>query len=84
MHSRLCSPGHALAGAGAFNCVACHKFGDYEPRNVALGTKGRDLLMIGDRMRSGVLPSVDPCSSACGAGDEMPNFQQAGRRGVGQ
>src|SRR5690606_12412988 len=34
--------GRSLAGSGGFNCVACHAFGEYEPRNVALGTKGSD------------------------------------------
>ena len=43
--------GRTLTGSGGFNCVACHAFGDYEPRNVALGTKGSDLKQIDQRIR---------------------------------
>jgi mono/diheme cytochrome c family protein/glucose/arabinose dehydrogenase len=43
--------GRSLAGSGGFNCVACHAFGEYEPRNVALGTKGSDLKQIDQRIR---------------------------------
>lgn len=43
--------GHTLLGSQGFTCVACHKFGKFEPRNTALGTKGSDLLKIGQRMR---------------------------------
>ncbi|MCA9024970.1 MAG: c-type cytochrome [Planctomycetaceae bacterium] len=68
--------GHALAGAGAFNCVACHKFGDYEPRNVALGTKGCDLLMIGDRMRSEFFHRWTRAPLRVVPGMEMPNFNK--------
>ncbi len=68
--------GHALAGAGAFNCVACHKFGDYEPRNVALGTKGCDLLMIGDRMRSEFFHRWTRAPLRVVPGMEMPNYNK--------
>ena len=68
--------GHALAGAGAFNCVACHKFGDYEPRNVALGTKGCDLLMIGDRMRADFFHRWTRAPLRVMPGVEMPNFNK--------
>jgi glucose/arabinose dehydrogenase len=43
--------GHTLVGGGGFSCVACHRFGKFEPRNVALGTRGSDLMQIGQRMR---------------------------------
>ncbi|MCA9078494.1 MAG: PQQ-dependent sugar dehydrogenase [Planctomycetaceae bacterium] len=68
--------GHALAGAGAFNCVACHKFGDYEPRNVALGTKGCDLLMIGDRIRAEFFHRWTRAPLRVVPGMEMPNFNK--------
>lgn len=68
--------GHALAGSGAFNCVACHKFGDYEPRNVALGTKGSDLLMIGDRMRADFFHRWTRAPLRVMPGVEMPNFNK--------
>ena len=43
--------GNQLAGAGGFNCVACHKAGEFEPRNVALGTRGSDIMTMGSRLR---------------------------------
>ncbi len=44
--------GNQLAGAGGFNCIACHRAGSFEPRNVALGTRGSDLMLMGRRLRS--------------------------------
>ncbi|MEQ9410079.1 MAG: c-type cytochrome [Fuerstiella sp.] len=43
--------GNRLTGAGGFNCVACHKAGAFEPRNVALGTRGSDIMTMGSRIR---------------------------------
>jgi mono/diheme cytochrome c family protein len=43
--------GNQLAGAGGFNCIACHSAGAYEPRNVAMGTRGSDMMTIGQRVR---------------------------------
>lgn len=43
--------GNQLTGAGGFNCVACHKAGPFEPRNVALGTRGSDIMTMGSRIR---------------------------------
>ncbi|MFN9720948.1 MAG: c-type cytochrome [Planctomycetota bacterium] len=44
--------GNQLVGAGGFNWIACHKAGAYEPRNVALGTRGSDIMTMGQRIRS--------------------------------
>ncbi|MCA9061118.1 MAG: hypothetical protein KDA85_21545, partial [Planctomycetaceae bacterium] len=44
--------GNQLTGAAGFNCVACHQAGPFEPRNVALGTRGSDLMSMGQRIRS--------------------------------
>ncbi len=44
--------GNQLAGAGGFNCIACHSAGSYEPQNVALGTRGSDIMTMGQRVRS--------------------------------
>lgn len=41
-----------LTGAAGFNCVACHSAGRFEPRNVALGTRGSDLMTMGSRLRT--------------------------------
>ena len=43
--------GNRLAGANGFNCVACHRAGRFEPRNVALGTRGSDIMTMGQRIR---------------------------------
>lgn len=44
--------GNQLVGAGGFNCLACHKAGPFEPRNVAMGTRGSDIMQMGQRLRS--------------------------------
>lgn len=44
--------GNHLIGAGGFNCIACHKAGPYEPRNVAMGTRGSDVMSMGQRIRA--------------------------------
>jgi mono/diheme cytochrome c family protein len=43
--------GNQLTGASGFNCIACHKAGSYEPRNVAMGTRGSDIMTMGQRLR---------------------------------
>ena len=49
--AQLLIAGQTITGAKGFSCISCHVLGKYEPRNVALGTRGSDLLMLGDRMR---------------------------------
>lgn len=49
--AQLLIAGQTITGAKGFSCISCHVLGDYEPRNVALGTRGSDLLMLGKRMR---------------------------------
>lgn len=44
--------GNQLAGAGGFNCIACHTAGLYEPRHVAIGTRGSNIMTMGQRVRS--------------------------------
>jgi len=43
--------GIALGGARGFSCVGCHKVGLFEPRGVALSTRGSDLHRLDQRMR---------------------------------
>ena len=43
--------GNHLAGAAGFNCIACHSAGKFAPRNVAPGTRGSDLMLMGSRIR---------------------------------
>ena len=43
--------GIALGGARGFSCVGCHMVGTYQPRGVALSTRGSDLHRIDQRLR---------------------------------
>src|SRR5690606_25779186 len=43
--------GQTLVGAKGFSCLACHEIGSYVPKNVALGTRGSNLVGLGERMR---------------------------------
>lgn len=49
--AQLLIAGQTITGAKGFSCISCHELGDYKPRNVALGTRGSNLLMLGKRMR---------------------------------
>lgn len=49
--AQLLIAGQTITGAKGFSCISCHVLGEYEPRNVALGTRGSNLLMLGKRMR---------------------------------
>jgi len=44
--------GNQLGGAGGFNCIACHTAGSFQPQNVAMGTRGSDIMTMGQRVRS--------------------------------
>ena len=44
--------GNQLVGAGGFNCIACHTAGAFQPQNVAMGTRGSDIMTMGQRVRS--------------------------------
>jgi mono/diheme cytochrome c family protein/glucose/arabinose dehydrogenase len=68
--------GQALVSSGGFNCIACHQFGAYEPRNVALGTKGSDLLGLGARMRPSFFHRWTRAPLRIVPGMEMPNFNK--------
>ncbi len=48
---RVLVEGQELIGAKGFSCIACHRVGDYQPRNVALGTSGSDLMGLAGRLR---------------------------------
>ena len=40
-----------LVGFKGFSCIACHRFGSFTPKNVALATRGSDLKGLAGRMR---------------------------------
>ncbi len=69
--------GHTLIGAKGFSCVACHRVGSFEPRNVALGTRGSDLLMLGQRMRKSYYLRWTLSPQRIVPGMEMPSVRKA-------
>lgn len=68
--------GRELTGGRAFNCIACHKMGDYEPRNTALGTKGSDLLGVAGRLRPEYFLRWTMSPIRVVPGMEMPSFNR--------
>ena len=69
--------GNQLTGAAGFNCVACHKAGAFEPRNVAPGTRGSDLMTMGQRIRPRFFQRWMKNPLRVVAGIEMPAIQKA-------
>ncbi len=69
--------GRELTGGRAFNCIACHKFGEYEPRNTALGTRGSDLLGIDSRLRAPYFLRWVSSPLRIVPGMEMPSYNMA-------
>lgn len=49
--AQLQRAGLALGGARGFSCVGCHQVGKFEPRGVAIASRGSDLYRIAQRMR---------------------------------
>jgi hypothetical protein len=68
--------GRQLVGVGGFSCIACHSVGDYEPRNVALGTRGSNLKGIGDRMRPEFFARWTRSPLRIVPGMEMPSYEK--------
>jgi len=68
--------GRELVGGKGFSCVACHKFGDYEPKNTALGTRGSDMLMLGKRMRKSFYMRWTRSPLRIVPGMEMPSYNK--------
>lgn len=68
--------GHTLLGSQGFSCIACHRFGSFEPRNAALGTRGSDLRLIGQRMRREFFIRWTRSPIRIVANMEMPSFER--------
>ncbi|MBS0264003.1 MAG: c-type cytochrome [Planctomycetes bacterium] len=68
--------GQLLAGTRGFSCTACHKIASYEPRNVALATRGSDLYLIGQRMRPEYFLRWTRSPLRVIPGMEMPSFER--------
>ena len=69
--------GNHLTGAGGFNCVACHKAGPFEPRNVAPGTRGSDIMTMGRQLRERYFLRWMKNPIRVVSGIEMPAIQKA-------
>ena len=72
----LSKAGQVLAGTRGFSCTACHKIAGYEPRNVALATRGSDLYLIGARMRPEFFMRWTRSPLRIIPGMEMPSFER--------
>ena len=72
--SEILVAGHTLVGPRGFSCIACHEAGSYVPRNVALGTHGSDLLMLGERMRKSFFVRWTRAPLRIVPGMEMPSY----------
>ncbi|MFN0199433.1 MAG: PA14 domain-containing protein [Planctomycetaceae bacterium] len=68
--------GHTLVGARGFSCIACHSAGKFQPRGVALGSRGSDLLMLQTRMRKEYFSRWTRSPLRIVPGTEMPSYQR--------
>ncbi len=68
--------GQVLAGTRGFSCTACHKIAGFEPRNVALATRGSDLYLLGQRMRPEYFVRWTRSPLRVVPGMEMPSFER--------
>ena len=66
--------GTALLGGQGFSCTACHRIGKFEPKNVALGTRGSDLQNLAQRMRPEYYLRWTRAPMRVVADSEMPGF----------
>jgi mono/diheme cytochrome c family protein len=69
--------GRELLGGKGFSCVACHSVKDYTPKVTALGTRGSNLHLIGQRMRTDYFFRWTRAPLRIMPGVEMPNYQRA-------
>ncbi len=68
--------GRELLGGKGFSCVACHAVKDYTPKVTALGTRGSNLHLIGQRMRPDHFFRWTRAPLRIMPGVEMPNYQR--------
>lgn len=68
--------GQALTGVRGWSCIACHKIGDYEPKQVALGARGSDLKMLGKHLRPEFFFRWIAAPLRVIPGVEMPNYNR--------
>ncbi|MFO0919377.1 MAG: c-type cytochrome, partial [Planctomycetaceae bacterium] len=68
--------GRELIGGKGFSCVACHPVKDFTPKNVALGTRGSNLFLIGERLRPEYFFRWTRSPLRVMPGVEMPSYQR--------
>lgn len=68
--------GRELLGGKGFSCVACHAVKEYTPKVTALGTRGSNLHLIGQRMRTDYFFRWTRAPLRVMPGVEMPNYQK--------
>lgn len=68
--------GRQLVGPTGFSCIACHEIGPYKPKNVALGTRGSDLMAMAGRMRKEYYLRWSRSPARIVPGMEMPSYQK--------
>ncbi|MBS0205896.1 MAG: hypothetical protein JSS49_23595 [Planctomycetes bacterium] len=76
-HPQQIVTGRELLGGKGFSCVACHAVKDYTPKVTALGTRGSNLHLIGQRMRTEYFFRWTRAPLRVMPGVEMPNYQRA-------
>lgn len=74
--SQILVAGHTLVGPRGFSCIACHQVGSYVPRNTAIGTRGSDLLKLGERMRPEYFLRWTRSPLRIVPGMEMPSYDK--------
>ena len=66
-----------LVGPKGFSCIACHQVGDYVPKKAAMGTRGSDLVGLGNRMRHSYFVRWTRSPLRIVPGVEMPSYTKA-------
>ena len=69
--------GQELVGPKGFSCIACHQVGDYVPAKAAMGTRGSDLVGLGNRMRHSYFVRWVRSPLRIVPGVEMPSYNKA-------
>ncbi len=66
--------GQELVGAKGWSCIACHQVGEYVPQKAINGTRGSDLVGLGDRMRYSYFLRWTRSPLRIVPGVEMPSY----------
>ena len=69
--------GQELVGPKGFSCIACHQVGEYVPKKAAMGTRGSDLVGLGNRMRHSYFVRWTRSPLRIVPGVEMPSYSRA-------